>query len=126
MPMPRYRPLPERAGRAERTGADDYKDAADAGKIQRKVGDSGYPPSLEALGEGVPDATDPSGERRLYFLRRLPRDPLCGCPGEPAARNWRLRSYQCPPDEPREGDDVFDVMSRNTGEALDGTRYDQW
>ncbi|KAI3598975.1 putative secretion system X protein GspG-like [Cupriavidus necator H850] len=109
-----------------RKAINDYKDAADAGKIQRKVGDSGYPPSLEALAEGVPDATDPAGERRLYFLRRLPRDPLCGCPDEPAARNWRLRSYQSPPDDPCEGGVVFDVMSRNSGEALDGNHYDQW
>jgi general secretion pathway protein G len=109
-----------------RKAIDDYKDAGDAGKILRKLGESGYPPSLEALAEGVPDASDPAGERRLYFLRRLPPDPLCGCPGEPVAHHWRLRSYQSPPDEPREGDDVFDVMSRNPGEALDGTHYNQW
>jgi general secretion pathway protein G len=36
-----------------RTALDAYKDAADAGKIQKDPSDSGYPPSLKVLVEGV-------------------------------------------------------------------------
>ena len=37
-----------------------------------------------------------------------------------------LRSHDSPPQAPAPGRDVFDVMSRSTGSALDGTRYDSW
>jgi general secretion pathway protein G len=43
-----------------RTALDAYKDASDAGKIQKDPGDSGYPPNLKVLVEGV-DAQQNSG-----------------------------------------------------------------
>ena len=59
---------------AVRDAIDAYKAAYDEGRIERRSGASGYPPALDALVKGVPDASDADG-RRLYFLRRLPRDP---------------------------------------------------
>jgi general secretion pathway protein G len=103
--------------RTLRGAIDAYKDAADANRIERKADASGYPPALEVLVEGVRDAKDPKGAR-IYFLRRLPRDPF----GE----DWGLRSYESPPDEPREGKDVFDVYSKSEGAGLNGVPYREW
>lgn len=111
--------------RTLRGGLDAYFEAAKAGRITLKADDSGYPPDLDALVRGVPDARDPQGRRRLYFLRRLPRDPLAD-PALPAAATWALRSHDSPPDAPAPGRDVFDVRSRAEGVALDGTRYRDW
>lgn len=55
------------------------------------------------------------------FLRRLPIDPMTG------KADWQIRSSQDDPDSSLSmGDDVFDVRSRSTATALDGTRYDEW
>jgi general secretion pathway protein G len=103
--------------RTLRGAIDAYKDAADANRIERKADASGYPPTLEVLVEGVRDARDPKGAK-IYFLRRIPRDPV----GE----DWGLRSYESPPDEPREGKDVFDVYSQSAGVGLNGLPYREW
>jgi general secretion pathway protein G len=109
-----------------RTALDDYKKAGDEGRIVKKADDSGYPPSLDALVEGLPDAKDPAKKRLIYFLRRMPRDPFADDPETPAARTWGLRSYESPPDAPREGRDVFDVYSLAPGVGLNGIPYRQW
>jgi general secretion pathway protein G len=83
----------------------------------------GYPPTLNALVEGVPDAQHPG--HKLYFLRRLPRDPFADSQG-PAALAWGLRSYDSPPDAPQPGADVFDVYSLTEGAGLDGQPYREW
>jgi general secretion pathway protein G len=71
------------------------------------------------------DAQSPQ-RARLYFLRRLPSDPLApGSVGLPAD-TWGLRSYDSPPDDPRPGPDVFDVYSRAPGAGLDGVLYRKW
>ena len=63
-----------RSGLREIRGAlDAYKRAWEEGRVPRAVGQSGYPPTLEALVQGVVDPKDPKGAR-IYFLRRLPRD----------------------------------------------------
>ena len=108
-----------------RTAIDQYHLAVEQGRIPRKLGESGYPPSLEVLVAGVPNALDPKGGS-IYFLRRLPRDPLSRDVNAPAAATWGLRSYASAPDDPREGDDVFDVYSRAEGVGLDGIPYRQW
>lgn len=107
-----------------RGGLDAYKRAADEGHIARAVDDSGYPPDLDALVRGVPDLKSPNG-RRLYFLRRLPRDPFA--PGDLApAEGWATRAADSGPDERRAGRDVFDVHSRSERRALDGSHYRDW
>lgn len=108
-----------------RGAIDAYKAASDAKKVERPEGASGYPPRLEVLVDGVPDATDPKG-RPIYFLRRLPRDPFHPDPDAPAARTWGLRSYASPPDDPQAGDDVFDVYSQAPGKGLNGIPYREW
>jgi general secretion pathway protein G len=108
-----------------RDALDQYKLAGDRGRIARAAGASGYPPKLEALVEGVPDLRDAKGGM-IYFLRRLPRDPFFADPSVPAAQTWGLRSYDSPPDDPHEGDDVFDVHSRSAGIGMNGIAYRAW
>lgn len=110
--------------RTLREALDAYKRASEAGSITQSPEDSGYPKSLQQLVDGVPDAKSING-RKLYFLRRLPRDPFA--PAElPAAETWGLRAYDSPPDDPRAGKDVFDVYSRSDRLALDGTKLKDW
>ena len=99
-----------------REAIDAYKLAADEGRIERQADKSGYPPTLAVLAEGVADKR--TGQT-LYFLRRVPRDPI----GE---SDWGLRSYQSPPDAPQPGDDVFDVYSRSADPGLNGIPYKDW
>ncbi len=110
--------------RSLREAIDAYKHAAEAGSIIQSPEDSGYPPRLLALVDGVADAKSASG-RKLYFLRRLPRDPFAD-PTLAPEQTWALRAYDSPPGEPRAGRDVFDVSSRSERQALDGTRLSQW
>jgi general secretion pathway protein G len=107
-----------------REAIDAYKRATLEGRIKAAADASGYPPSLEALVDGVPVADSPQS-RKLYFLRRMPRDPFAA-PEVPAASTWRLRSADSPPDAPQPGRDVFDVMSKAEGTGLDGTPYRSW
>ena len=110
--------------RVIRTALDDYKRAWEQGRIETNMEDSGYPPDLEALVEGVPDISSPKSVK-IYFLRRLPRDPFA--PREAnAGETWGLRSYASPPDAPKSGRDVFDIYSKASGVGLDGTPYRDW
>lgn len=111
--------------RTLRTAIDAYKRAWDQGHIEKKADESGYPPNLEVLVKGVPDVTSPQGAR-IYFLRRLPNDPLASDPALPAAATWGLRSYASPPEAPAPGKDVFDVYSLEDKLAMDGTPYRDW
>lgn len=110
--------------RSLRAGIDAYKRAADDKRIELPPGASGYPATLEALVEGVPDLRSEK-QKKLYFLRRLPRDPFAD-PSLPAARTWALRSHDSPPDAPAPGRDVFDIASRSDARALDGSRVKDW
>ncbi len=108
-----------------REAIDVYKQASDEGRIKKSIGDSGYPKKLEELAEGVDDLKSPKKEK-IYFLRRIPRDPLNADPTLSPAASWGKRSYASPPDDPREGDDVFDVFSLAPGKGINGQPYRDW
>lgn len=108
-----------------RDGIDHYRKAVEQGRIQARLGQSGYPPDLAALTEGVEDVSTPD-RRKIYFLRRLPADPMFVGEAGDAAETWGLRSYASPPDAPAAGDDVFDVYSTSPGIGLNGVPYKDW
>lgn len=108
-----------------RRGIDAYKAASDAGLVDRRALRSGYPPSLRALVQGVPNQRDPNGAP-MRFLRRIPRDPMAQDPQVPDEDTWGLRSYLSPHEAPRVGEDVFDVYSRAPGVGINGIAYRQW
>lgn len=108
-----------------RKAIDAYKQAYDDGRMIKIVGESGYPPSLRVLVEGVPDAKN-AEKAKIYFLRRVPRDPMSAETDTPPEQTWGLRSYSSDPDSPSEGRDVFDVYSRSAGVALNGVPYREW
>jgi general secretion pathway protein G len=99
-----------------RDGIDRYKDAADRGAFQIKVGSEGYPPDLDTLVNGVD-----VGGKKLKFLRRIPIDPMTG------NTEWGMRSMQDDPNSDSwDGNNVFDVFTKSQGIALDGTKYKDW
>ena len=99
-----------------RDAIDRYKDAADRGAFQIKVGTEGYPPDLETLVNGVD-----VGGKKVRFLRKIPVDPMAGKP------EWGMRSMQDDPtSESWGGQNVFDVFTKSEGTALDGTKYKEW
>ena len=106
-----------------RTAIDKFKDAVDnglIGSVDVKAGSEGYPPDLETLVEGVTVANDATG-RKLKFLRRVPRDPVTQSPV------WGLRAYGDKPDSTSwGGSNVYDVYSKSTATALDGSKYKDW
>ena len=101
-----------------REAIDAYKRAADDGKIEKSADSSGYPPSLKALVEGVPDKSSPE-KSTLYFLRRIPRDPISG-------EEWGLRAYASPANDPQPGKDVYDVYSKSEEIGLNKVPYKEW
>ena len=101
-----------------RGAIDAYKRASDDGLIEKKADASGYPEKLSLLVEGVPVKSKPQ-EEKVYFLRRLPKDPISG-------EEWGLRSYASPADAPRDGKDVFDVYSRSDDMGLNKVPYKEW
>ncbi len=114
-----------RALREIRGALDQYKKAADEGRINKAVSDSGYPATLQVLLEGEEDLRDPR-HRKIYFLRRIPRDPMHPDARVSPADTWAKRAYASEPDAPREGDDVYDVYSKSGGVGLNGVPYRQW
>ncbi|HXY24114.1 MAG TPA: type II secretion system protein [Candidatus Acidoferrum sp.] len=105
--------------REMRDAIDHFKDAADLNLVRVEVGSEGYPPDLETLVKGVEYGS--SGGQKKRFLRRIPVDPMTG------RAEWSLRSIQDDPDATSwGGGNVFDVHSKSTGTALDGTKYADW
>jgi general secretion pathway protein G len=100
-----------------RSAIDRYKDAADKNAFQSKLGSEGYPPDLDTLVNGV----DVAGGKKVRFLRRVPVDPMTG------NKDWGLRAMK---DDPQSdswgGENVFDVYTKSTGTALNGTKYKDW
>ncbi|MDA8129059.1 MAG: type II secretion system protein [Betaproteobacteria bacterium] len=108
-----------------RTALDAYKEAVKEGRVDAPADGSGYPASLDVLWQGVPDKSKPDASR-IYFLRRLPRDPFYPDAAAAAATTWGLRSYASPPDAPAPGRDVFDVYSLSPATGLNGVPYADW
>ena len=107
-----------------RVAIDAYHKAYLEGRIARKVDATGYPPSLEALVDGIVDSKTPDG-RKIYFLRRVPRDPFAP-PDTTTKEMWGLRSYASSANEPKAGEDVFDVYCLSLGVGSNGAAYRDW
>ena len=106
-----------------RAAIDHYKDAADKNQIRVSADSNGYPPDLDTLVKGVTLATvgGSTTSKRMRFLRRIPIDPMTG------KADWGLRSNQDDLDSSSwGGQNVFDIYSRSTDTASDGTRYADW
>ena len=98
-----------------RDAIDRYKDAADRGAFQIKLGSEGYPPDLDTLVTGV----DVQG-KKMKFLRKVPVDPI-------TKKEWGMRSSQDDKDSDSWGEqNLFDVYSKTDQTALDGTKYKDW
>lgn len=108
-----------------RAAIDAFKAAVDDGRIAKTLTATGYPEKLELLAEGVANVKSPKHEK-LFFLRRIPRNPLAADATLANAATWEKRSYASPPDEPREGDDVFDVVVASEAVGLNGIPYRRW
>lgn len=109
-----------------RVAIDAYKQAVDDGHIIRSAEKSAYPESLKVLVDGVSDVKDPTNKNKLYFLRRIPRDPMASDSNNSNEESWGKRSYQSSADDPQEGDDVYDVYSLSTSTGMNGVPYKNW
>src|SRR5580692_6007461 len=105
--------------RSMKDAIDRYKDLADQHKFRTEVGSENYPPDLDTLVKGV--QLGPGDDKKLRFLRKVPVDPMTG------RADWGLRSISDDPDSTSwGGKNVFDVYSKSSGTALDGTKYSDW
>jgi len=103
-----------------RIAIDKFKDDMDAGKIgPAKIDSDNYPETLEQLVEGV-KATG-AVDKKIKYLRRIPKDPMTN------SKDWGMRSTR---DDPKAlawgGQNVFDVYTKSSEKARDGTPYSEW
>ncbi len=114
-----------RALREIRAAIDAYHRASEAGRIARTATSTSWPKDLDLLVAGVPDQQDPQ-RNKIFFLRRVPRDPMNADASLADAQTWRKRAYASEAADPREGDDVYDVFSGSTATGLNGVPYQRW
>ena len=126
LPMARYTVIKRKERdlkynlRKMRDAIDYYKELADEGKFRTAVGTSNYPPDLETLVKGV-QMGGANNQHKLRFLRKIPIDPMTG------KADWGLRAVDDDLDSTNwSGKNVFDVYSKSTAQASDGTRYSDW
>lgn len=105
--------------REVRNAIDRYKDDADQNLIKVEVDTNGYPPDLDTLVKGV--QLSGAADKKVRFLRKVPVDPMTN------TTDWGLRSVQDDLDSTSwGGQNVFDIYSKSTATALDGTKYSDW
>lgn len=124
LPIAKYAVIREKEGELRhnlleiRDAIDRYKDAADHHQIRSEIGSDSYPPDLETLVKGVQLG---NGDKKIRFLRKIPIDPMTG------NADWGLRAVQDDADSTHwSGNNVFDVYSKSTATAMDGTKYSSW
>jgi general secretion pathway protein G len=103
-----------------RKGIDKFKDDMDAGKIgPPKIDSDNYPETLEQLVEGVKAMG--AVDKKIKYLRRIPKDPMTN------SKEWGIRSTR---DDPKAlawgGQNVFDIYTKSSDKAHDGTPYSEW
>ena len=111
-----------------REAIDAYKKAADEGHIKKSIEETGYPPNLEILVNGVVDEKD-INKNKLKFLRIIPLDPMTVATDknkDDLPNNWGLRSYASEASDPEQGADVFDVYSLSQQIGINGIAYAKW
>jgi len=126
VPLARYRVRRDRERELRtaldtmRKAIDKYKDLCDQNKLgMQKLGAECYPETLEVLVEGVKQSG--KVDTKIRLLRRIPKDPMTN------SFDWGKRSMQ---DDPKStswgGQNVFDVYTKSTLKAGDGTQYSDW
>ncbi len=108
-----------------RQAIDAYKRASDEGRVAKSAAATGYPKDLQVLVDGVQDLRSPA-RKKLFFLRRIPRDPMQDESTGTQTHTWGIRSYASEADNPQEGDDVYDIFSTVTKTGLNGIAYNKW
>ena len=108
-----------------RHAIDSYKKASDEGRIPREHNATGYPKNLDILVEGVVDQRDPV-RKKIFFLRRIPRDAFHDDPHTADGDTWGKRAYSSEPYDPHDGDDVYDIYSRSALTGLNGIAINHW
>jgi len=126
VPLARYKVQRDRerelvyALREIRTAIDKFKDDMDLQKIgPPKLDSDNYPEKLQQLVDGVKAMG--AVDKKIKYLRRLPKDPMTN------STEWGMRSTRDDTDSQSwGGQNLFDVYTKSTDKARDGTPYSQW